>query len=229
MTYALAAQSRTALGRQAKQVMETGSIPAVVYGHGTSPRSITVNLSEFRKLLRSAGTSSLIDVAIDGATPVKALIKEVQVHPITMAPVHADLHQIRMDEELTTEVPIVFIGESPAVKGMAGTLVHSIDALEVTCLPADLPHEIQVDISVLATFDDVITIGSLKLPKGVKVTEDPNVTIATVVAPLTEDQLKKLDEEANVDVGAIKTEAEEKKAVEEAKKAEEAAATEASK
>lgn len=209
--------------------METGSIPAIVYGHGIEPKSISLNRSDFRKIMRSAGTSSLIDVTIDGSTSVKALIKEVQVHPITMDPVHADLHQIRMDEEITVEVPLKFVGESPAVKGLAGTLVHSFDALEVTCLPANLPHEIEIDISTLVTFDDVITVGSLKLPAGVKIEEDANVTLATVVAPLTEDQLKKLEESSVGDISAIKTEAEEKKAAEEAKKAEEAAATEASK
>lgn len=229
MPYALTAQSRTVLGRQAKQVMETGNIPAIVYGHGIDPKSISLNSSDFRKIIRTAGTSSLIDVTIDGSTPIKALIKEIQVHPITMVPVHADLHQIRMDEEITVEVPLKFIGESPAVKGLAGTLVHAFDSLEVTCLPANLPHEIEIDISTLVTFDDAITVGSLKLPAGVKIEADDNDTLASVVAPLTEDQLKKLEENAIGDVTAIKTEGEEKKAAEEAKKAEEAAATEASK
>jgi len=229
MSYALTAQSRTVLGRQAKQVMETGNLPAVVYGNGITPRSISLNRADFRKVLRSAGTSSLIDVTIDKADAVKVLIKEVQVHPITMAPVHADFYQIRMDQELTTEVPLKFIGESPAVKQLAGTLVHSIDALTVTCLPANLPSHIDVDISSLKNFSDVITVGSLAMPTGVKVTEDANVTLATVVAPLTEDQLKKMEDEANADVTSIKTEAEEKKAADEAKKAEEAAASEAAK
>ncbi len=224
MSYTLAAQSRTALGRQAKQVMATGNIPAIMYGHGIESKAIQVNASDFRKLLRNAGTSSLVDVTLDGAAPVKVLLKEVQVHPITMAPVHVDFQQIRMNEELTTEVPLKFVGESKAVKELAGTLVHSFDALTVTCLPADLPHEIVVDLSMLTTFDKAITIASLNLPKGVKIEENPDVTVATVVAPLTDEQLKKLEEMSAADVSTIKTEAEIKKAEGEVDKPDESAA-----
>lgn len=196
----------------------------MVYGHGITPTSISINASEFQKVYRKAGMSSLIDVVVDGAAPVKALIQEVQVHHLTMRPSHVDLRQIRMDEALTVEVPLVFDGEAPAVKELAGTLVHAYDALTVTCLPNDLPHELHVDLTKLKTFDDAITIADLVLPAGVKIAEEPTTTIASVTAPLTEEQLKKLEEPTTVDVTAVKTEAEIKKAEEEAKKAEEAAA-----
>jgi large subunit ribosomal protein L25 len=218
MSYALTVQSRELLGRQAKQVMNTGNIPGVVYGNGIKPQSISLNGSDFRKIYRTAGKSSLIDVTIDSATAIKVLIKEVQVHPITMTAVHADFYQINMTEELTTKVPLKFIGEAPAVKSLAGTLLHPIVAVTITCLPANLPHEIEVDISKLLTFDDVITVGSLTLPPGVKIDDDVNITLAAVVAPMTEEQLLKMDEPTNVDVTSIKTEAEEKRAAEEAKK-----------
>jgi hypothetical protein len=87
-----------------------------------------------------------------------------------------------------------------------------------------LPHEIEIDLSKLADFEAAITIGSLTLPAGVKSTADAELTIATVSRPLTEDELKKMEEGTTVDVTAIKTEGEEKKAAEEAKKAEEEAA-----
>lgn len=229
MSFSLTAATRADLGRQAKKVRTAGSIPAVMYGPGTEPKAIQLGVSEFQKLYRAAGSSSLIDVAVDGATPVKVLIQEVQLNPLTMRPQHVDLRQIRMDEELTVDVPLVFEGEAPAVKELAGTLVHAYDALTVTCLPADLPHEITIDLGALKTFDDTITVADLKLPKGVTIVEDAGVTLATVVPPLTEDQLKKMEESASADVTAVKTEAEEKKAEEEAKKAEEAAAEEAAK
>lgn len=230
MPHSIAVASRSALGRRAKHVHDTGNIPGVVYGHGIEPRAVQVARSEFRKLYRDAGTSSLIDLSLDNATSVKALIQDVQVHPISMEPYHIDFRQIRMDEELIIDVPLSFVGEAPAVKELAGTLVHPLSEVKVKCLPADLPHEIAVDLSALKTFDDAITIGSLQALKGVTFLDDANITIAVVTPPLTEEQLKKMEEEAKVgDVTAIKTEAEEKKAAEAAKAAEEAAATEASK
>lgn len=218
MSYALKATIRKALGRRAKTLLETGEIPAVVYGHGVDPRSIQVNGREFHKILGTAGTSSLIDLDVDGK-PVKVLIKDVQVHPVSMEPEHIDFHQINMKEELQTEVPLKVVGESKAVKELAGTLVQSLDEIRIKCLPADLPHEIEVDISSLNTFDDAITVGALKIPSGVEVLNDPEEIVATVAAPLTEEQLKKLEEGEQHDVSAIKTEAEEKKAAEEAAKA----------
>lgn len=229
MSFSLTAATRANLGRQAKKVRTEGNIPAVMYGPGIEPKTIQLGSSEFQKLYRAAGSSSLVDVTVDGATPVKVLIQEVQLNPLTMRPQHVDLRQIRMDEELTVDVPLVFEGEAPAVKELAGTLVHAYDALTVTCLPANLPHEITIDLGKLKTFDDTITVADLALPKGVTVVEDAGVTLATVVAPLTEDQLKKMEEAASSDVTAVKTEAEEKKAEEDAKKAEEAAAEEAAK
>ncbi len=229
MTFSLMAATRSEVGKRVKNVRSAGSLPAVVYGPGVTPKAIQLNPSEFQKLYRSAGMSTLVDLSVDGSTAVKVLIQEVQPNPLTMRPQHVDLRQIRMDEELTVEVPIKFQGEAPAVKGMAGTLVHPYDALTVTCLPADLPHEIMIDLSVLKTFEDVITVADLKLPAGVKVLEDASTTVATVSAPLTDEQLKKMEESSNSDVTAVKTEAEEKKAAEAAKKEAEAAAEAASK
>jgi large subunit ribosomal protein L25 len=229
MTFALTATTRAATGKRVKDVRNAGSLPAVVYGHGTEPQSLTLGVSEFQKLYRTAGSSSLIDLSIDGAAPVKVLIQEVQPHHLTMKPQHVDLRQINMKEELEVEVPLAFTGEAPAVKELAGTLVHAYDAVLVKCLPSDLPHEITIDLSVLKTFDDAITVANLVLPKGVTVLLDADASLVSVAAPLTDEQLKKMEEEGAGDVTAVKTEAEEKKAEEDAKAAEEAAAAEASK
>lgn len=229
MSITLKAASRADVGKRVKQVRTSGNVPAVIYGHGVEPRAISFGVSDFQKAYRTAGMSSLIDVAIDEKPPVKALIQEVQVHHLTMKPNHVDLREIRMDEELTVKVPLVFIGEAPAVKELAGTLNRPMDELTVRCLPANLPHELQVDLSSLKTFDDVLTIADVKLPAGVTVVEDATISIASVAPPMTEDQLKKLEEQSQGDVTAVKTEAEVKKAEEEAKEKENAAAEEAAK
>ncbi len=230
MPYTLAVATRADLGKQAKHLHERAEIPAVMYGHGIASQSIQVKRSEFLKIYRTAGMSSLIDLAVDAGAPVKVLIQEVQVNPVSMDPYHIDFRQIRMDEAFIVDVPLKFVGESAAVKGLAGTLVTPLHEVKVKCLPADLPHEINVDLATLQTFDDTITVKTLVLPKGVTVLDDPNATIALVTAPLTEEQLKKMEADATAgDVTAVKTEAEEKKAADVAKEQEEKAAEEAAK
>jgi large subunit ribosomal protein L25 len=220
----LNATSRTTLGKRSKDVRANNQIPAVLYGHGVEARAISVSVPEFRKVYAKAGSSALVDVVLDGGKSVKALIQEVQPNHLTMEPMHIDFHQVRMDEKMHARIPLVFIGESAAVKSLGGTLVKSLDAVEISCLPADLPHELTVDLSVLKSFEDSISVSDLKLPNGVEFLTDGSNTIATVAAPLTEEELKKLEESQVGDVTAIKTEADIKKAEEEAKKAEEAKA-----
>lgn len=220
----------TTLKAQLRQKKEAGTqekpaitLKAVVYGHGLPSRSIQVSTPEFLKLYKQVKHSTMFDLAIDNESPVKALIGEVQVNPVNMQPVHVDFRQLRMDEKVTVSVPLVFTGESAAVKALGGTLVKSLDQIEVECLPADLPKEILVDLGSLATFEDKITIGSLAMPKGVVTTLDAESAVATVEAPLSEEEQKKLEAGDVGDVTAIKTEAEEKKE-KEAAEAEEAKA-----
>ncbi len=219
MPYAITAQPRTKLGKRAKDELKEMRIPAVMYGAGVEPKPISVGRSEFIKIYDTAGQSALIDVSVGSESPVKVLIKELQVDPITMHPVHVDFYQVRMDKEIEADIPLVFVGESSAVKNEGGTLVKSMDEVTVRCLPGDLPHEMQVDLAALATFDDAITIGSLVAPEGVEFVDEPELTIATVARPLTEEELKALEESQVGDVSAIKTEAEEKKEAEAAEAA----------
>ncbi len=210
-TYSLEAITRTALGKRAKDVMKERKIPAVVYGHGVDSRPIAVPASEFRRVFMKAGTSALVDLAVDGTAPVKSLIKDVQFHPTRHEPIHVDFQQVKMTEKMRVTVPIVFTGESDAIKALGGTLVKGLDHVEVECLPADLPHEIAVDIGALKTFDDAIMVSDLALPKGVHVTTHGELTIAFVERPMTEEEMKKLEESQLGDVAAVKTEGEEKK------------------
>jgi large subunit ribosomal protein L25 len=224
MKYEITAETRTNIGRRSKDELKKMRIPAAMYGKGVPSQVITLPKSAFVKMYAAAGFSSLVDIAVDGKSPVKAVIKEIQLHPLTNEIVHADFHQIRMDEKMTVRIPLVFIGESIAVKGLGGTLIKSMDEVEVSCLPADLPHEITIDLSTLATFEDSITVSSLKLSKGVEILSDEDATIATVARPMTEDELKKLDEPVVADLSAIKSEADLKKEEAAKKEAEEKAA-----
>ncbi len=225
MNYAITAKARTNMGRRSKDSLKEMRVSGIMYGSGVTPQPISVGRSEFLKVYKSAGHSSLVDVTVDSASPVKAVIKELQYNVVTMDPIHIDFHQVRMDQAMEAAIPLVFVGESAAVKTDGGTLIKSLDEIQVRCLPADLPHAIEIDLSVLKTFEDLINVGSITPPKGVEFLDDATLTIATVSRPLTEDELKKLEENQVGDVTAVKSEADIKKAAEEAKVAAEAAAS----
>lgn len=190
MTLNLEAQTRKIIGKKVKDLRRSGLIPAVVYGKDVKPQNLSVQATPFAKLYKEAGESTLIDLKVDSAAPVKVLIQEVQADPLTGSLSHVDFRQIKMTEKIKAEVLLKFIGEAPAIKELGGTLIKGIDKIEIECLPGDLVHEIEVDLSVLKTFEDRIHLKDLKIPAGIKVLSDINATVASAEAPLTEEQLK---------------------------------------
>lgn len=204
-------------------------LPAVIYGHGVESKSVMSDYNTFHKVIKAAGESTLIDLDVEGDGVVKALIKDWQVDPISNRYTHVDFYQVNLKEKLKTEIALNFIGESPAVKEQGGSLIKTLDSILVECLPTDLVGSIDVDISGLRSFDQMIHVRDLKVPAGIEILENPDETVAKIEAPMTEEQLKALETPTVADVTTIKTEAEEKKAAEEAKKAAEAPEAEAKK
>jgi large subunit ribosomal protein L25 len=177
-------------------------IPAVFYGHGIDSMSIQVPYSEFQKLYREAGESTIITLDIDGKEH-NAIIKDVQLEHVKDTYMHVDFYAVRMDEEITAEVELAFVGMSKAVKEEDGILVKNFDAVEVTCLPGDLPSEIEVDISVLETFEEVIAIKDLAVSSKVEISQDADAIVATVTPPRSEEELEALNEEITEDVESV--------------------------
>jgi len=204
-------------------------LPAVIYGHGVESKSVQADYNTFHKVIKAAGESTLLDLEVEGDGTVKALIKDWQVDPLSNRYTHVDFYQVNLKEKLKTEIALNFVGESPAVKEQGGSLIKTLDSILVECLPTDLVHAIDVDVTVMKAFGDMIAVKDLKIPEGIHVLENPDETIAKIEAPMTEEQLKALETPTVADVTAIKTEAEEKKAAEEAKKAAEAPVEEAKK
>jgi len=213
----LEATARAERGRKVNVGRREGRVPAVVYGHSVASTSLWVNALDLKRLLKKSGESTIIDLKIDGKDDRNVLIHEIQKNGVTGKFTHIDFFQVRMDEEIETEVELVFIGEAPAVKTMGGIFVKSIDSVTVKCLPADLPSHIDVDISKIVTFEDHITIKDLNVSNKVKIELAPETVVALVSAPRTEEDLAKLEEKVDADVtkieGVVKPEApvEEKK------------------
>jgi len=160
-------------------------IPAVVYGKGIETQSLNVKRSEFEKMFKVAGESNLINLEHEGQT-VKVLIKDIQRNVVKNFVTHIDFYQVNMKEKIKAEIPLHFSGESKAIKELGGTLIKDMDTVEVECLPGDLIDHIDVDISVLNTFDDAIRLNDIKLPQGVELASQTNEMIAAVREPKVE-------------------------------------------
>ncbi|MCG2686709.1 50S ribosomal protein L25, partial [Candidatus Parcubacteria bacterium] len=147
----LKAQPRELKGRKTKKIKEQGLIPAVVYGHGFKSKSIQVLALDFKKVFKEAGESSIINLEIEGDKPIKVLVYDMQRHPLKDNLQHIDFYKIKEGEKIKVETGLKFIGEAPAVKELGGVLFNNLSEVEIECLPEDLIHEIEVDISVLKT------------------------------------------------------------------------------
>lgn len=163
-----------------KRLRREGAIPGIVYGRSVQPQSIAMRLSDFRPVFHDAGETTLIDLAVDGSTPMQVLIQDVAMDPLSDEPIHVDFRHVAMDEEITARIPLQFVGIAPAVKDAGGVLVKQYDHVEVRALPNNLVHEITVDLSVLKTLDDAIHMRDLVMPTGVTITADPNIIVAKV-------------------------------------------------
>ncbi|MDO8523182.1 MAG: 50S ribosomal protein L25, partial [bacterium] len=177
----IVAERRDILGKKTATLRKKGFLPGVVYGKGSASENITVKEGEFLKLWRSAGEATIVSLEV-GKEKKNVLIHDVAIDPLKDVPIHVDFYIVDMLKMLKVDVPLEFVGESEAVKA-GGILVKVHHALEIEALPKDLPRSIIVDISVLKTFEDKITVGDLKIPSGVKVIKGLEETVVLVEPP----------------------------------------------
>jgi len=178
--FLLKGQDREIKGKRVKNLREQNLIPAVLYGHGLKNQNLAVKKNDFLKVYEKSGESSLIDLQVNDAKPVKILIHDIQRDPKSNEIIHIDFYQIREDEKITTHVKLEFAGEAPAVKELGGVLVKNYDELEIECLPKDLISSIYVDLTSLKTFSDAIHVKDLLVPASIKIFASPDEVIALV-------------------------------------------------
>jgi large subunit ribosomal protein L25 len=195
----LAVEKREKNGATARALRNAGSIPAVVYGAHQESTPIMVKATAFEKILREAGEATIVSLSGLGQ-PLPTLIHEVDLDPLTSAPRHVDFYAVTKGEKVEVAIPLVFVGESPAVEGGAN-LVKVMHELEVEADPMSLPHDISVDLSLLKAIGDRIHAKDLVLPSGVVLTKDPEEVIA-----LIQEVVEEKVEEAPADLSSIEVE-----------------------
>ena len=191
---ALAADSRELTGKHVQRLRRAGKLPAVVFGHGVPSSNVTLDAHDFELIRKHSGANTLFDLMVDGGRPTPALVRGVQIHPVTRRPLHVDLFAVRMNEEMVVDVPIVTTGESPAVANGGGTLNH-VDSVKVRALPDHLPQVIEVAIEGLKGWDDAIYARDLAIPADVTLVTDPDELVVRVLPPRVEEAVEAIEAE----------------------------------
>ena len=191
----LAAAKRSVTGKAVRTIRAAGLVPGVVYGHGMKPESVEMPAKQVERVFAQAGSNKIVALKVGSGRAKNVLIHDVQLGALRGELQHVDFYAVRMDEELKTEIPLRFTGESTAVYQDEGTLVKQTESVEVSCLPADLPEAIEVDISVLDDFEKTITLADLVMPKGVKLVDDDlTQLVAKIDPPRSDEEMAELEE-----------------------------------
>jgi large subunit ribosomal protein L25 len=178
----LRARTRTVIGKQVKQMRAQEWVPAVVYGPDQQARSIEAPERALVRVLRQAGDTSLVDLYVDQeAAATVVLAREVQRNPLNGRLVHVDFYQVRLTQKVKTTPHLRFHGEPAAVKAGTAVLLHNMSQLEVECLPTELIHSVDVDVTSLVDVGDSIYVRDLVLPAGITVLDDPSDVVASLV------------------------------------------------
>ncbi len=184
------------------KVRAGGNMPAVYYGPKEASTPISINMKEFGKVWKKAGESSVIILKDAAGVEHETLIHDVDIHPLSGEPRHADFYVIEKGKKVEVKVQLTFSGVSPAVKDKAGILVKVQREIEIEAAPRDLPHDIIVDISKLVELTDVIKAKDLVLPKGVELKINPEEVIASIAVAKEEVE----EAPATIDMSAIEVE-----------------------
>ncbi len=185
----LTVERRDAVGKGAvRRLRRRGLVPAILYGARTEPVPLCVAPKEIQRVLHAhAGGGVLVNLKLPGEAEARAaVVRDLQFDPVREILIHIDLQAVRMDEQITVEVPIHVVGEAAGVKEQSGVLSLLLRAVEVACLPTLIPERLDVDVSALR-IHDVITVADLRPPEGVRVTTPAAQAVVTVTPPMAEE------------------------------------------
>ena len=202
-------EPRKTLGRKVKSLRKEGLLPANIFGKGLKSKAIQVQEKEFYKAFKLAGETGVVEVRVKDET-YPALIHNVQRNPVSDKIAHVDFHKVNLKEKIIAHVPINLVGESPAEKSGVGLILQTINEIEVESLPADIPHEIELDISGLSEIGQTIHVKNLKVDKEkVEIKNDPEEVVVSVQTAEMKEEPEQAEVPAPEEVEATKEKGEE--------------------
>lgn len=190
---------------RARKAARSGLVLGIVYGKGIDSNiPVIIPKIDLQRVLGETGEGTLIKLQIEEEkVPKDVIIQDIQYHTYSGEVVHVDFMAVSLEEEVEVEVPLEFIGVSLAVKDMGGIFVQNVESVEVRCKAKDIPKSIPVDISTLATFDDMIYLKDINLPPNIELLDNPDNVIVMVDEPRSEREMEELEQEAAVDVSQV--------------------------
>jgi large subunit ribosomal protein L25 len=189
--------TRSVTGKGAARTLRReGKVPGVIYGHNRQAEPLAIDSGALSKMLIGikAGTA-VVDIVVDGRPPVKALIREIQRDSVRPAEIlHLDLYEVRADETVTLSVPIHLVGIPDGVRNFGGVLDHVLREVEIEVLPADIPEQVELDVTALGIGDSLF-VRDLKVEKA-EILNEGDTPVCTVVAPRAEEAPAPVEEVA---------------------------------
>lgn len=183
----LVADNREILGKKVKQLRHQGITPVHLFGHQVPSMALQIPTNQLLNAMRMAGKTRLIDLKVKKERRTrKVLVREIQTSPYKGELLHVDFYQVRGEEKLTVEVPIILVGEAPALKHKENILVRELDNITVECLPTQIPTSIDLDLSVLEEAEQTIRVSDITLSEGVRVLIDPELVVVKITAKRAE-------------------------------------------
>ena len=173
--------NREILGKKVKHLRRQGITPVHVFGHGIESLALQCDTRELERVLSQAGQTRLVNLKLaKEKKPRTVVVREFDRDWRRGELVHVDFYQVRMEEKIRLEIPVVLIGEAPALKSKTNMLDHALGTLTVECLPAKIPGSIEVDISYLAELDQAIRVKDIPLDKDITVLNNLDLVVAKI-------------------------------------------------
>jgi len=195
----LKATHRMVLGKKTRFLRRQRITPAHLYGRGVSSVALQCDTDELVNLVAHAGKTRLINLEVDGEKPKSVFVREIQRDVITRELLHIDFYQVKRTEKIAVDVPIVLVGEAPALKFKGRMLVHGINSLSVECLPTNVPPQIDIDITQLEEVEQAIHVKDIVLDPEITVHADPEQLVAKISKVMVKEEVEevaKVEEEA---------------------------------
>ena len=200
----LKATKRDVLGKKTRFLRRQGITPAHLFGHSLESLSLQCDSNELRKIVANAGTTRLIILNVEGEKDGKnVFLREIQRDALSRELLHVDFYQVRKGEKMTVAVPIVLVGEAPAMKAKGRIISHGINVLNIECVPEKVPPQIEVNISVLAELGQSLHVKDIVLDPEIDVKDDPEQLVVKV-----SEIIIKIEEEKPVVAEEVAAEAE---------------------
>ena len=187
----LQVSTRKLLGKKSRFLRRQGITPVHLFGYDTEPMALQCETVRLKQVLKTAGKTKLVGLTVDKhKKPRNVVVREIQKNAISGELVHVDFFQVSMEEKIKVDVPLVLVGEAPALKVKSNMMAQDLSAVEIECLPDRIPETIQVDISVLVEDDQSIQVRDLVLGEGVVALTNP-AQVVVRIAPLQIEKVEK--------------------------------------